>query len=88
MVGRVFELTRSGFVQAVKARGKYYFYVRIAYRDDMKRKRNKNILALGQKEVAISLLSSWIEDGNVVPDELKKYASGDFERWLKYVQDK
>jgi len=81
-------MSKSGFVQAVKARGKYFFYVRISFRNEEKQPRQKNVMSLGQKESALNLLSSWIEDVSNVPDPVKKYKKEDFERWLKYVESK
>jgi len=45
-------------------------------------------MGLGQKENALSLLSSWIEDVSNVPDLMKNYEKEDFERWIKYVESK
>lgn len=81
-------MSRTGFVQAVKARGKYYFYVRISFRDENKKPKNKNLMGLGQKEKAHLLLQSWIDDKNSIPEVMKKYNQEDFKKWLKYVQDK
>lgn len=81
-------MSTSGFVQAVKARGNYFFYVRISYRDKDKKPRNKNIFSLGQKEKAIKLLNSWVVDREIVPEELKKYNEDDFKRWITYVEGK
>lgn len=78
----------AGFVQAVKSRGKYYFYVRIAYRDADKKKRNKNIAALGQKDTALSQLKLWLSDPEMLPDELNKYSVEDLKDWIKYVESK
>lgn len=81
-------MKQAGFVQAVKSRGKYYFYVRIAYRDENKKKRNKNIAALGQKDKAISLLKSWLSDPLMLPGKLSKYSEDDLKEWIKYVESK
>lgn len=81
-------MSKSGFVQAVKARGNYFFYVRISYRDKDKKPRNKNIFSLGQKEKAIQLLKSWVVNSEIVPEELKKYNEEDFKKWIKYVDSK
>lgn len=81
-------MSKRGFVTAVKARGKYFFYVRISFRNEEKQPRHKNVMGLGQKENALSLLSSWIEDVSNVPDPMKNYEKEDFERWIKYVESK
>lgn len=78
----------AGFVQAVKSRGKYYFYVRIAFRDENKKKRNKNIASLGQKENALSLINSWMNDSKTIPEVLGKYDKEDFLKWISYIENK
>lgn len=81
-------MSNSGFVQAVKAKGKFFFYVRISFRDENKKPRNKNIFGLGQKENAILLLNSWLVDSEIVPEVLKKYTKDDFKKWISYVEGK
>lgn len=81
-------MSKSGFVQMVKSRGKYYFYVRVSYRDKDKKPRNKNISALGQKDNAISLLKNWLLDLSMLPEELNKYSADDIKDWIKYVESK
>lgn len=81
-------MSKSGFVQMVKSRGKYYFYVRVSYRDQDKNPRNKNIAALGQKDNAISLLKNWLLDNSLLPEELNKYSAEDIKDWIKYVESK
>lgn len=81
-------MSKSGFVQAVKSRGKYYFYVRVSYRDKDKKPRNKNVAALGQKENALALLKQWLSDPVLLPDNLNKYNVDDLKDWIKYVESK
>lgn len=81
-------MTKSGFVAAVKARGKYYFYVRKSFRDENKKPRNVALMGLGQKENALSLLNYWIEDEKNVPDNMRKYGVEDFKKWIEYVESK
>lgn len=81
-------MSKRGFVAAVKARGNYFFYVRISFRDENKKPRNKNVMGLGRKENALSLLQSWIEDENNIPDNMKMYGVEDFRKWIEYVERK
>lgn len=81
-------MSKSGFVQAVKSRGKYYYYVRVSYRDENKKPRNKNLLGLGQKENAISLIKSWMDNNITIPEILEKYDREDFLNWISYIESK
>lgn len=78
---------QAGFVQGVKARGKYYYYVRRAFRADDQKVKKINLIALGRKENALSLLKSYI-NGEDVPAVLSKYKVEEFERWIKYIEEK
>lgn len=79
---------RNGFVQAVKAKGTVYFYVRISFRNEQKKTRSRNVLGLGQKENALSLLQSWIDEEKNIPDNMKGYKKEQFEKWIKYIENK
>lgn len=81
-------MNKSGFVQAVKARGNYYFYVRVSYRDKNKKPRSKNLIGLGQKDKAITLINTWIKDKELIPEVLEKYNVDDFEKWIYYIENK
>lgn len=81
-------MSKSGFVQAVKSKGCYYFYVRISYRDEEKKPRNKNLIGLGQKENALFLINSWINKKEEVPEVLHKYNIEDFYKWISYIESK
>lgn len=81
-------MSKAGFVQAVKARGKYFFYVRKSFRDENKKPKNKNIFSLGQKEKALSSLNEWVKDHESAPDVLQKYSVEDFKNWIEYVENK
>lgn len=81
-------MSKSGFVQAVKSKGYYYYYVRISYRDEEKKPRNKNLIGLGQKENALLLINSWINNKALVPEVLNKYNIEDFYKWISYIESK
>lgn len=80
-------MKKPGFVQAVKSRGKYYYYVRRAFRE----KENiikKNIFALGQKEKAIETIDKWIENRVDLPEEMKNYSKDDLLHFKRYIEEK
>lgn len=81
-------MARAGYVQAVKSRGKYFFYVRKSFRNEDGKPRTKNILALGQKEKAIEVLQKCISNPSDKPEALKKYNVEDFNNWIEYILSK
>lgn len=81
-------MARAGYVQGVKSRGKYFFYVRKSFRNEDGQPRTKNILALGQKEKALESLQSWIDEPSKKPDAVSKYKAEDFTNWMEYIQGK
>lgn len=81
-------MSKSGYVAAVKARGKYFFYVRKSFRNEQKKPTAKNIMGLGQKENALATLQSWIDNEKNVPDNMRIYREEDFKKWIKYVEGK
>lgn len=81
-------MSKPGFVQAVKARGKYYYYVRRAYRDIEKKVQKENLYSLGRKEKAHETISTWLRDPSAIPENLRKYKKTDFEHWLKFIEEK
>lgn len=83
-------MKKSGYVQAVKSNGTYYFYVRQSYRDkiDPSKVLKKTILKLGRQSQATEKLVAWIENADEVPSELSVFKESDFMVWLEYVKEK
>lgn len=81
-------MARAGYVQGVKSRGKYFFYVRRSYRNKEGKPVNESIIALGQKEKALKLLQSWIDDPETKPEAMQKYKEESFKKWMDYILEK
>lgn len=81
-------LLKNGYVQAVKAKGENYFYVRFSFRNEKKMPQAKNLLGLGRKNNALEQLQSWIEDENTIPEIMEGYTKEQFIKWVQYVENK
>lgn len=81
-------MSKPGFVQAHKARGKYYYYVLRAYRDQDKKVQKEYLLSLGRKQNAFDTITNWLRDPSTIPENMKKYKEDDFKNWLKYIEER
>lgn len=81
-------MARAGYVQGVKSRGKYFFYVRKSFRNAEGKTDNKILFALGQKEKALEKLNEWLADPSKKPEVIEKYKQEDILRWIEYVENK
>lgn len=81
-------MARAGYVQGVKSRGKYFFYVRKSFRNEDGKPRTQNLMALGQKEKALETLESWIDDPSKKPDVVRKYNTEVLKKWIHYIHGK
>jgi hypothetical protein len=82
-------MNKIGFVVKVKAKNKEYFYLRRSFWED-KQPKNKNVFSFGNREKAISNLSLWKENIEMLPGELKEmgYNLEDVNKWLEEIKDK
>lgn len=73
-----------GYIVKVRANGKEYFYLRVSYRKN-KKKKCRNIYSFGNKREAINILNRYIRDPENVPVRLRGYRTNDFQKWLSKI---
>lgn len=80
-------MDKVGFVAKVKAKGRYYFYLRKSFWENNKPK-NKNLYSFGNEAKAIILIEEWIRRPESFPGELKElgYDLEDAARWLQEIK--
>jgi hypothetical protein len=83
----VSNLKKVGFVARVKSRGKFYYYLRVSFRNGQN-PRNKSIYSFGNQQKAIDSIEEWISRPESFPGELKElgYDLEDAARWLQEIK--
>lgn len=87
-------MKRKGFIVKVKARGKYYYYIRVSERIKNSLGQsiptNRNVYALGRKQSALDTLNGWKSNIDMFPDELKEkgFNIENVDLWLEQLKEK
>jgi hypothetical protein len=87
----VIVVNKVGFIARVKSKGRYYFYLRVSFREGKDYKpKNKNIYSFGNKEKAVNSLEEWINNHDLMPGELKGlgYDIEDVKGWITEIKNR